>query len=77
MPVDSRTDISRLDLFIDGARTGLLDLASGRRTGEDLLDDAAPEWREWLVGVRAHDVLVHEDGSASIVPRPEAAPGEE
>lgn len=74
MPVDARTDVNRLDLFLAGARTGLLDLASGRRTGEDLLDETTAGWRERAAGLRRFDVIRHEDGSASIVPRSEAGP---
>jgi hypothetical protein len=75
MPVDSRSDISRLDLFLSGSRTGLLDLAAARRTGEDLLDEEAQGWRERAATTRRFGVLVHEDGTTSLVPRSEAAPG--
>jgi hypothetical protein len=74
MPVDGRTDVTRLDLFVAGSRTELLDLASGRRTGENLLDASAPGWRERAAGGRRFNVLSHEDGSTSIVPRSEAVP---
>jgi hypothetical protein len=74
MPVDARSDVSRLDLFLAGTRTGLLDLASARRTGEDLLDEEAEGWRERAATTRRFDVLVHEDGTTSLVPRAEAAP---
>jgi hypothetical protein len=74
MPVDARSDVSRLDLFLAGTRTGLLDLASARRTGEDLLDEAVQGWRERAATTRRFDVLVHEDGSTSLVPRSEAPP---
>jgi len=74
MPVDARTDVSRLDVFIAGSRTELLDLASGRRTGEDLLDDNAPGWRERAATGRRFDVIVHEDGTTSIVPSSQAVP---
>lgn len=75
MPIDSRIDMSRLDLFIGGVRTGLLDLASGRRTSDNLLDESVDGWREHAAAARHFDVLVHEDSSTSIVPRAEAEPG--
>lgn len=74
MPVDARSDVSRLDLFLAGTRTGLLDLASARRTGEHLLDVEAEGWRERAATTSRFDVLVHEDGTTSLVPRSEAAP---
>jgi hypothetical protein len=72
MPVDTRSDVSRLDLFLTGTRAGLLDLASARRTGEDLLDEEAEGWRERAATTRRFVVLDHEDGTTSLVPRPEA-----
>ena len=72
MPVDARSDVSRLDLFLAGTRAGLLDLASARRTGEDLLDEEAEGWRERAATTRRFVVLVHEDGTTSLVPRLEA-----
>lgn len=77
MPVDARTDVSRLDVFIAGSRTEVLDLASGRRTGENLLDETTPGWRERAASARRFDVIVHEDGTTSIVPSPEAVPRED
>lgn len=74
MPVDARSDVTRLDLFLAGTRTGLLDLAGARRTGEDLLDENAEGWRERAATTRRFGVLVHEDGTPSLVPQPEAAP---
>lgn len=72
MPVDRRIDMSRLDLYVGGVRAGLLDLASGRHSGEDLLDDSVPKWRDHAALARHFEVLVHDDGSTSIVPRAEA-----
>lgn len=72
MPVDARSDVSRLDLFLGGTRAGLLDLASARRTGEDLLDEEAEGWRERAATTRRFAALVHEDGTTSLVPRAEA-----
>ena len=72
MPVDARSEVSRLDLFLAGTRAGLLDLASARRTGEDILDEEAEGWRERAATTRRFAVLVHEDGTTSLVPRPEA-----
>lgn len=72
MPVEARGDVSRLDLFLGGSRTGLLDLASGRRTGEDLLDEESEGWRERAATARRYTVLVHEDGTTSLVPMSEA-----
>lgn len=69
MPVDRRVDASRLDLFLEGMRTGLLELVAGRRTCEELLDEAAPGWHELAVRGRQFEVITHEDGSTSIVPR--------
>jgi hypothetical protein len=74
MPVDARSDITRLDLFLAGTRTGLLELAGARRTGADLLDEDAEGWRERAATTRRFGVLVHEDGTTSLVPRLEAAP---
>jgi hypothetical protein len=68
MPVDSRSDITRLDLFLAGTRPGLLDLAAARRSGEDLLDAEAEGWRERAATTRRFRVLVHEDGTTSLVP---------
>jgi len=68
MPVDARTDVSRLDLYLAGERTGLLDLAAGRRTEEDLLDEVAEGWRERAATVPRFEVVVHEDGTSSLVP---------
>jgi hypothetical protein len=66
MPVVGRSDISRLDLFLAGQPTELLDLATGRQSGEALLDQAAPGWRERAAGDRS-SVMWHDDGTASIV----------
>jgi hypothetical protein len=74
MPVDARSDVTRLDLFLAGARTGLLDLAAARRTGEDLLDEEAQGWRERAATTRRFGVIVHEDGTTSLVPTSEATP---
>lgn len=74
MPIDGRIDMSRIDLYVGGARAALLDLASGRHSGEDVLDEYVPNWREHAALARHFEVLIHEDGSTSIVPSAEAEP---
>lgn len=76
MPVDARSDVTRLDMFLDGVRLELLDLAAGRRSGAGLLDERVAGWRERTARAGQFEVIVHEDGTTSIVPRAEAAPRE-
>lgn len=75
MPAASGSDASRADLYIDGHRTELLDIARELATGEQLLDLSDPSWRERAATARNFEVLEHEDGTRSIVVREEHAEG--
>ncbi len=72
MPAAARSDITRVDLYIDGHRTPLLDMSAVRVTGEQVLDDTDPAWRDRAARSGRFKVLRHEDGSTSIVPRTDA-----
>lgn len=76
MPLDARVDITRVDLFLQGVRTELLDMAAGRRTGENLLDETVSGWRKRADRSEQFQVLMDDDGMPSIVPRSQAAPRE-
>jgi hypothetical protein len=65
MPVVGHADVSRLDIYLDGHQTKLLDLATGRRSGEALLDEVAPAWRDQPAETAS--VVWHDDGTPSIV----------
>lgn len=67
MPVIGRSDISRLEVYLGSHTTELLDLATGRLSGEAVLDRASPNWREQAQGATSSSVVWHEDGSPSIV----------
>jgi len=70
MSVASSADVSRADLYIDGHRTELLDIARRSSTGEQVLDAADPGWRDRIARARHFQVVRHEDGSTSLVPAP-------
>jgi hypothetical protein len=65
MPLLGRSDVSRFELYLDGHKTQLIDLATGRCTGEALLDEALPGWRDHRRG--NNSIIWHEDGTPSIL----------
>lgn len=65
MPVLGRSDVSRFDVYLAGHMTKLVDLATGRCTGEALLDEAAPGWRDRTSANSS--IIWHEDGTPSIL----------
>lgn len=67
LPVASGADISRLDIYIDGAGLLLLQVAGAHITGAQLLDQLDPEWRDRVARARRYKVLRHDDGTSSIV----------
>lgn len=72
-PAASRADITRADLYLDGHRAELLSVAGQHATGETVLDAADPAWRDRAARSRRWQVLHHEDGTTSVVDRPESA----
>lgn len=72
-PAASRSDVTRADLYIDGHRAELLNIASSDTTGETILDESDSGWRDRRARARRWEVVHHEDGSASIVDSPEVS----
>lgn len=72
MPVDTGSDISRADLYIDHHRAALLHIAGGHITGAKVLDENDPAWRTRAATARRFNVIHHEDGSTSITSAPES-----
>lgn len=69
-PAATRADVSRADLYIDGHRAELLDIAGQYTIGETVLDASDPAWRDRAARARRFRVVHHEDGSTSIVENP-------
>lgn len=67
-PISSETTLTAADLFAMGAKSSVLDFASGRLTATQVLDDSVSGWRENYVPDRDFKVVEAPDGMRSIVP---------
>lgn len=64
----SSTVLTRADLYALDHADDLLLMAAGRRTPEDILDTAEPDWRSSHPADDKHRVVRADDGVPSIVP---------
>jgi hypothetical protein len=72
-PAASQADVTHANLYIDGHRAELLNIASSDTTGDAILDEHDPGWRDRRARARRWKVVHHEDGTSSIVDETEAS----